>query len=46
MKCVAAAGYSVGEISALVFAGAYTFEEGCSYIILQLFLFLVFCSRG
>lgn len=27
-KCVAAAGYSIGEISALVFAGVYTFEEG------------------
>ncbi|KAL7063097.1 hypothetical protein AAHC03_01961 [Spirometra sp. Aus1] len=27
-KCVATAGYSVGEIAALVFAGTYTFEEG------------------
>ncbi|VDN15882.1 unnamed protein product [Dibothriocephalus latus] len=26
-RCVAVAGYSVGEIAALVFAGAYTFEE-------------------
>ncbi|KAM7540917.1 hypothetical protein Aperf_G00000034491 [Anoplocephala perfoliata] len=27
-NCVAAAGYSVGEITALVFAGSFTFEEG------------------
>ncbi|KAH9286268.1 putative malonyl-CoA-acyl carrier protein transacylase, mitochondrial [Echinococcus granulosus] len=31
-KCVAAAGYSVGEIAALVYAGAYTFEEGLHLI--------------
>ncbi|VDM35786.1 unnamed protein product [Hydatigera taeniaeformis] len=31
-KCVAAAGYSVGEITALVYAGAYTFEEGLHLI--------------
>ncbi|VDL58784.1 unnamed protein product [Hymenolepis diminuta] len=27
-NCVAAAGYSVGEIAALTFAGSFTFEEG------------------
>ncbi|VDD76390.1 unnamed protein product [Mesocestoides corti] len=31
-KCVATAGYSLGEITALVFAGAYTFEEGLHII--------------
>lgn len=41
MKCVAAAGYSVGEISALVFAGAFTFEEG-HYLFLFIFIFFLF----
>lgn len=27
-RCVAAAGFSVGEITALVFAGAIQFEDG------------------
>lgn len=27
-NCIATAGYSLGEITALVFAGAFSFEEG------------------
>jgi [acyl-carrier-protein] S-malonyltransferase len=32
-SCVATAGFSIGEITALVFAGALSFEEGLSYNI-------------
>jgi [acyl-carrier-protein] S-malonyltransferase len=32
-SCVATAGFSIGEITALVFAGALSFEEGLSCYI-------------
>jgi len=36
-NCISAAGYDVGEYSALVFAGAMTFEDGT---------YLLFCLIG
>ena len=36
--CIATAGFSVGEIAALVFAGCLTFENGMLGMLFHLFL--------
>lgn len=35
-NCVATAGFSLGEITALVFAGALPFDKGFTYLIYSL----------
>lgn len=37
-SCIATAGFSIGEISALVFAGALSFEEGLLHCLLYMIL--------
>jgi [acyl-carrier-protein] S-malonyltransferase len=44
-SCVATAGFSIGEITALVFAGALSFEEGLSCYIFHVYTYVCLVQK-